>query len=129
MRNFFISSLAKFIDVLTWDTNNEHFTCSKIVEMWTWQGYQGFTAVHCGKCKRDANVIHGRPGFFCDGCGHYNCQSWNYCKIPHDNPSYGPSQMLIHFAHVLAELKNPTHWRTRHMHYNRKLGSSYKDRV
>ena len=72
----------------------------------TWANFNGFTGEICGKCECRANVLAGGAGWKCD-CEHYNLQS-NSFRVPHENPSMGPSQTMIQLAYrEVDELDNP----------------------
>ena len=94
------------------------YTADKIAVMWTWGGFDGFTASSCGKCKATANVLHGGAGWFCP-CGHYVLLSWSHTMIPHDAPTYGPTWATIQDGLRLGEERNPNHWRTQYLRQSR----------
>lgn len=71
------------------------FTAEQIADLCEEQGFNGFTADHCGQCRTTVNVLNNRCGWFCP-CGHFNLLSWSGgFQLPHEAPQHGPSAAVL----------------------------------
>lgn len=89
-RSFPVAAAISLLRIVT------NFSDEKLVEMFGWPHFNGFTADRCGGCEKTANVPCA-AGWFCQ-CGYYNILSWGNHDIPHKAPELGPSRERIEAA-------------------------------
>lgn len=81
---------------------NLDFTDDKLVEMFGWGNFRGFSGETCGSCKKTANVPI-EAEWFCP-CGAFNAMSFNHHQTPHETPDYGPRSGNINRAALKARM-------------------------
>ncbi len=81
---------------------NLDFTDDKLVEMFGWLHFMGFSGETCGSCKKTANVPIG-PGWFCP-CRAFNAMSFSHHQTPYEAPDYGPRSGNINQAALKARM-------------------------